>query len=363
MKVGVVELSETNAVVNHLIFEDNEAVQLAGNIFRKQLLRYGEWVHPNDPSRKLVITKELVRKMIENFKRGVLDKVPVPDTHTRSALANTGYVIGLEEGEDGLYGILKIEDEVALEKIRKGLIPGISVSFTENYIVKETGENVGPVLLHAALVDNPYIKGLKDFEPVTLGDEGENVEHVPYVEQRKEVEVKMTREQLITALRTEHGIDVVALQDQVKELEKAQADLKAATDALEAIKKTVGDVVQLSDDLGVVDAVRKLVDEAKKAEKQVTELADRVKALEEDARKRDARDAVREIVSKGLIAPADAEHYEKLYLSDKVLFENIVKTLKPVVDLSERGVETAVQPGATFDAQAEIQRLVNEYLK
>lgn len=357
--VGTIELSE-QAVVNHVLLENEQATDLGGNLFRKQLLKIGEWVHPNDPSRKLTITRDLIRKLVENFRRGVLDKVPVPDTHTRSALANTGYVVGLEEAEDGLYGILKIEDETALEKLKRGLIPGISVSFTENYTVKETGEKVGPVLIHAALVDNPYIKGMRDFEPVALGDD-EDSEHVPYVEGKEDD--KMELDQLLTALKEEHKIDVTALQDQVKELEQARKDLATATETLDKIQQAVGEKIELSDDMGVVDAVKQLVSEVERAEKETTELADRVAKLEEEGRKRDAKEAVGELVREGKVALADVEHYEKLYLSDKGLFESITKTLKPVVDLSERGVTDTEEPGSgdSFDAEAEIKRITKEY--
>jgi len=56
-----------------------------------------------------------------------------------------------------------------LGKITAGLIKSISPSIDTNYQDKESGKFVGPVLLHTALVHQPYIKGMRDF--VELSDE------------------------------------------------------------------------------------------------------------------------------------------------------------------------------------------------
>ncbi len=350
--------------INHVHLADGTVVELSGNMFRKQLLRIGEWVHPNDPSKKLTITKSLIKRLIENFKKGVLDKVPVPDTHTRSTLANTGYVVGLEETEDGLDGILQIEDEDALGKLRKKLIPGVSVSFTENYVDKETGENVGPVLFHAALVDNPYLKGMRDFEPVALGEEDEDAEHIPFVSPPKKEggKQRMDKEQLITALKEEHGIDVAALSEAAGKFEQAQKDAKAAQDTLTDIQKVVGERIELSDDVSVLEGVKKLAEATKEKETEATKLADRIEKLEKEGLKRDAKDAVASLVRDGKVKPADAEIYESLYLSDKSLFENVTKTLTAkVVELGERGYNGGQEPGEDeIDEQAEIDRISKE---
>jgi len=52
------------------------------------------------------------------------------------------------------------------------LIKGISASLDSNYFVSDKNKFVGPTMLHAALVAEPFIKGLKSFIP--LSDEHEN---------------------------------------------------------------------------------------------------------------------------------------------------------------------------------------------
>lgn len=343
--------------VNHFFLADAGNTALSGNLFRKQLLKYGEWVHPNDPTRKMTITKELVKKLIENFKAKVLDKVPVPNTHTNSALANTGYVVGLEETSDGLDAIIEITDETALDKLRKKLIPGISAAFHSNYTVKDSGTQVGPVLLHAALVDNPYIKGLRDFQPIALGDDDKST-HIPFI--LSEGVKEMTKEQLITALK-EQGVDVVELMDKAGKLDKANTDLQAAQAVITEVKTAFGDVIQLADNTSPAEGVKQLVAKVKAKETEVTQLSDRVGNLERTIKTNEAKSAVALLVKDTKIAPADVEKYEKLYLSDKSLFDGITATLKPVVQLGELGTDPAKVPGANnLDTEAEIKRIAEE---
>jgi hypothetical protein len=348
------------AKISHLYFGD-QVKGLGGNLFRKQLLRFGEWVHPNDPSKTMKITPELVKTLIENFKAKILDKVPVPDTHTNSATANTGYVIGLEETSEGLDAILEVSDQTALEKLNKGLIPGISAAIHNNYMVKDSGKHVGPVLLHAALVDNPYIKGMKDFQPVALADETD-VEHTPFILSDDKGEEKLTKEQLIAGLK-EIGIDFVELSEKAGKFDKASMDLTEAQKVLADTKAAFGDVIQLGDNVTLADGVKQLVEKVKSEETEVTKLSDRIKGLEVTMKQTEAKNAVADLVKVTKVALADAEKYEKLYLSDKTLFDGITASLKPVVELGEKGLEDPLKPGQKLtdeQLEAEAERIAKE---
>ena len=139
--------------------------------FKKELLKVGKWKHSAATDGILNVTKEMLKSMVKNFKDKVLDNVSVPLGHptTDDPSKNSGEVVGLElsKDEDKLMATVDVKDEATAEKIKKGLIKGISASFGEGYIKKDTGENVGPTLFHAALVGEPYIKGMAGFVPLS----------------------------------------------------------------------------------------------------------------------------------------------------------------------------------------------------
>jgi hypothetical protein len=139
------------------------------NTFRKQLLKKGKWYHWAADNGVLELTDEKIDEIIKNFKSGVMESVPVPLTHSSDPSLNTGHVVDLIKTEEGLDAIIEIKDMSIAEKIKKGLITAISASFDPNYLVKKTKEFAGAVLLHAALVAEPYIKGMGKF--VALSDE------------------------------------------------------------------------------------------------------------------------------------------------------------------------------------------------
>lgn len=148
---------------------DSDSIVLSDeNKFRKQLLKTGKWYHCRAEGGVLDITADAITKIVRNFKAKVLDKVTVPLTHTQNPAMNTGEVVELIATKEGLDAICEIKDESVAEKIKKGLIASISASIEPNYQNKETGVFVGPTLLHAALVKEPLIKGMREF--VTLGD-------------------------------------------------------------------------------------------------------------------------------------------------------------------------------------------------
>jgi len=146
-----------------------------GSRFEKELLRTGTWFHGAGKNGILEITKDVLKKIIQNFKAKVIDNVFVPLGHpvSDSPSKNTGEVVNLKTSEDGekLLGEFEIKDESTAEKIKKGLIKGISASIAENYMKKDTGEQVGPTLFHAALVSEPYVKGMAGFVPLSEATE------------------------------------------------------------------------------------------------------------------------------------------------------------------------------------------------
>lgn len=145
------------------------------NRFRKQILKYGKWYHWDADGGVLNVTDEVVENIIKNFKKGVIEHVFVPLTHTNDPSKNTGEIIELVKTAEGLDAIIEVKDEAIADKIAKGLIKCVSASLDPNYRIKKTNKFAGATLLHAALVSEPYIKGMGSFVALTEEFSGRNV--------------------------------------------------------------------------------------------------------------------------------------------------------------------------------------------
>jgi len=152
--------------------DDSQAATMRGFVYRKQLAKFGEWVNPQYPrlSSNPIMTLDLAwaEKIVQNFNNNVVGApIAVPLNHTSDVKANTGRVQSLEiVPGDGLYGNLLISDEETINKLDKGEIFDVSISFDWNYIRTADNKNYGPTLLHTALVNNPYLSEMSNFEKV-----------------------------------------------------------------------------------------------------------------------------------------------------------------------------------------------------
>lgn len=154
---------------NVVLFAESKAplVQVSATTYRKQLVKFGDWVDPVNPGQKMTLDEKWAEKIVANFNKKVLDEVPVPENHTNDVAANTGKLVGLEIVKgDGLYGLLEITKKETQLAIDEGRTFNVSISFDRDYHDTKTNAAHGPVLLHVALVNNPYLKGLKTFEKV-----------------------------------------------------------------------------------------------------------------------------------------------------------------------------------------------------
>jgi len=152
--------------------EDTKQATFKGSTYRKQLAKYGEWVNPDYPffSDNPIMTLDEAwgEAIVRNFENNTLGTpVAVPFTHTNDPKENTGTVKSLESiTGDGLYAELDIRDAIALEKLDNETLYDVSVSFEWDHVRKDDNKHYGPTLLHVALVNNPYLVGMKGFEKV-----------------------------------------------------------------------------------------------------------------------------------------------------------------------------------------------------
>lgn len=151
--------------------EDTVEATITGKVYRKQLAKYQDWVNPDYPwfSDDPIMTLDEAwgDKIVENFNNNVLGSpVPVPFNHTDDVKENTGYVQSLESiPGDGLYGNLEV-DASAASAIKNKKIFDVSISFAWDFVRTDDNKHYGPTLCHVALVNTPYLMGMKGFEEV-----------------------------------------------------------------------------------------------------------------------------------------------------------------------------------------------------
>lgn len=362
---GVV--ADNKRAIIHL--DDETATKVGPRTYRKRILRYGKWHHAAAPGGILDVSPEYGAKLVANFNEGVWDTAAVTHGHPKDekdgTLLSTGEVLGLEQDADGVWGIVKVSADTAT-KIDAGEIKGCSAGLIDNYVDHEVngrGE-VGPVLAHLALTNEPYIKGLGDFAPVQLADEGEAVLLSP-VDPKEEV--PMDRAELLAAAKTA-GIDIEALEASAAKVTDLEAKLAAAptteTVVEEATAAAQGELVAALGEALVGAQVITL------AEGETPNLASVVKAITSavaDGKTAqatlllsEAEGAVDAAIRSGKAVPAKRDALVKLALSDRATFDALLPD-EAIVPLGERGHSgiDLEEPngGAGLDHAAEIDRL------
>ena len=375
------------------------------NTFRKQILKYGRWFHWGAPSGVLKVDEALVDNIIENFNKKVIENVYVPLTHTDDPSKNTGKVLKLEKTATGLDAIIEIKDKEISEKIKSGLISCISASIDPNYRVKKNNKFVGTALLHAALVAEPFIKGMSKF--VTLTDNIENRQIVlledtepnmlemlksisirlnnieesilndsstkemktkKVKEEIKEEEIK-TEEKEVTEEK-EEDIDIEASKDKYKECMATEMKKgKEMKDAAKICKIKIKEEynVDFSDsdleeksteeDEKETEEKEMITEEKEEVEKKVEE-----KVEEKEEEKVDEEESIdfsdverkyNEYLRAGKVVPAQKESFMNLYISAKKIelsdkkveaskdFDNFMANMPKIINFGEEGSSNA----------------------
>lgn len=152
--------------------EDTKQATFKGSTYRKQLAKYGEWVNPDYPffSDNPIMTLDEAwgESIVKNFNDNTLGTtVPVPANHSNDVEANRGRVLSVESiPGDGLYGELEILEDKTIQDLDKGIIFDVSISFEWDHVRTDDNKHYGATLLHVALVNNPYLIGMKGFEKI-----------------------------------------------------------------------------------------------------------------------------------------------------------------------------------------------------
>ena len=121
----------------------------------------------------------------------------------------------------------------AKKSIREGEYRYFSIEFSFEWTNSETQEKVSNIVTGGALTNKPFLK-----QPaLNLSDAGENLEEI----------AKMTKNEILLALKEDHSIDLASLEtkakenivlsEQIKKLSDANADLEKKVKSIELAKK------------------------------------------------------------------------------------------------------------------------------
>jgi hypothetical protein len=348
----------------------------SGTLFRKHILNVGkDLIHP--AVGKIKIDKDFVASLKSNFDNKACDIVQVPkanskNEHVEDPDANVGEVVDIEVRDNKVYAVIDARDPDAVKKFRNKTYIGASAMIAMNYTDTNTSKKVGPTLCHVAVTNRPYITNLEDYEEIIKASADNSEEAVlltePEIEQvpdnsgsSEEPEPKeqetMTKEELIKALKDEHGVDVDALQ---ADAAKAGDTAKLSNDLVTAL--TDAGVVKLSansDESG--KNVEEVVGAVVELAKDNVALSNRVDALELSNKEIFAKSEVAAKVREGFIEPAKEKAMVQLFLTNKDLYTELLPS-EAIVNLSgqETGTSTEADDNKVeeIDYDAEAARLV-----
>ncbi len=353
---------------------DSARVELSrrstGTLFRKHILTKGDLIHPAT-GKRIKIDDDFVGKLKSNFDNKVCPIVQVPlandsNQHVEDPDRNVGEVIDVEVQGDKVYAVIDARRNA--DKFKDRTYIGASAMLSLDYTDTSTGQKAGPTLCHVAVTNRPYITNLEDYEEIVKASADNSDEAVLLTEPTTEENVDdnsgsveepearehktMTKEELIAALKDEHGVDVVAL----------QAEAAKSSDTTELSNKLVSaltdaGVVKLSNDDSTAN-VEQVVGAVVELAKDNVELSSRVEKLELSNNQILATAEVEGKVRDGFIDPAKKDAMVKLYLSNKDLYNDLLPT-EPKIELSaERGTSTSADEAKVeTDVDSEVERL------
>jgi hypothetical protein len=327
-----------------------------GRVFRKHILNLGDLHYKG---RTLTLDDAWYRKLEQNFRSGVsMAQVPLANDkneHTEDPLANTGEVIGIERKGGKVYSLVDIRDPDVAQRIADGRILGASAYLHLDYEDTRSGKKVGPALLHHCLTNRPHVLDLEPYEEVVAATA--DSEDDDFVVLASPEEPVPTKDELLAALKAEHGIDVEDLQAQAGQ----RTDMSQLTAALtEALRPAAGQVQLAGDGTGETVSLTDVIGAvAELAEKNVA-LSGTVGDLQKTAAEREVDD----YIGVGRLLPKTRKHAVKLVLSGdrEGLDEILAPENAPYVKLNH--TEGAAPPQGEQrqleDIDAEVARLTSQ---
>jgi len=331
-----------------------------GKLWRKPILAFGIWKHPENRDVEFEITPEVADEIIANFKKGVPVEAPVVLTHTDDPTKKVGLIKEFIKTDVGLDAVLSVDDKEMNSNIESSdKAPGVSCWLDLEYRDKKTDEELGAVVKHVALVNHPYIEGLGGYQAVSLSDTDEK--YTPLIMSENKFgggknmpeKVELTKENAIQFLKEKEKVDVAALLTDSEELkvlsdriDKGELVDKKDKEKLlsEEMIKKLRDELKLGDgeDKKPDELVKAMLDKFVELSTEQKKLAESQKTLEGKLSDMESEKSVGALLSDGFAFPAEKETLEELHKTDVKLFEKLAKVRragKKLVELDEKGVE------------------------
>jgi phage I-like protein len=253
----------------------------------------------------------------------------------------------VEEEGDRLFGLVEFKDEKIASDVRDGKITGGSALINLNHSDHESGEEHGPTLIHWALTNAPYIKGLAPYEEVALGEEEGATTFIALNDE--EGGSVNPIEQALEALKDASDEDIrKALADSrpgVLDSGDEGGDEPTAEQLAEAKEEGRKEVMAALSEKGI----EVVIDEGAKGDEtkvDVSKSPEFVKLSEEFETFRKERDqekaesVVDKAIEDGKVLPSQKEALVEVALSEGGM-DRLAKLIpeKAIVDLKERGVD------------------------
>jgi hypothetical protein len=342
-------------------------------LWRKEVLRYGTWKHPENAEIEFSITPDVAKQIVDNFESGIPEDAPVTLTHTDNPQGKVGRIRRFVVTDRGLDAILAVADAGINENIEDpDKAPGVSCWLDLNYKDKQTGEPVGAVVKHVALVNHPYIEGMAGFQAVLSSYEEEKDTFLPLrlSEDSKSVKdesMEITKEVAIQELKEKHNIDVEALLSASTEftalkerVDKGELVAKpdVATFLGEELVKKLKELLALGETLDLKAAVQMLLEKFGETSAQLSEATKKFDGVQKELNTARTEKVLDIMMSQGRVLPKEKDAFIKLSASSPEAFVELIearKTSDPLIKLSESGTAHGEE---IEDAQAKKQAAV-----
>lgn len=229
-------------------FEDK--LELEGKEYWKEVIKAGLYKHPQDETKEIKVTDNLISEWVSNFKAKAIKDVPIPITHAevKDPSKNTGFITDLQQRGSSLWAKMNIAREEIAQAVGN-TIKGVSLSSIPNYI-NEKGEWFGNVIDHICLTNSPHIQDVEGFMQAE-SDNGYNILHFERKEERKNMpETKENKKEGIE--KKEEATKM--------EFEKEYTELKVEFEKLQAEKEKIAKTAlafEKSEDERIVDDMLK----------------------------------------------------------------------------------------------------------
>lgn len=150
----------------------SDAIELGRKLWRKQILPIGTLDYEG---RKLDFTREYLTRIAEAFRAKAFDSVPWQlandaNAHTNDPERTRGEILGVEVGDDGLYGTVSVDDR-GDKLLREYPNLGVSVRLVEDMQRGTDGAQFPVALQHVLATWDPRVNAMKPWQEVSCSNE------------------------------------------------------------------------------------------------------------------------------------------------------------------------------------------------